>query len=55
MKLNLKGTAFWLAVVAVIIVVWKLINPDAVIDPASVIAVVVSTIICSNTIGWQKK
>ena len=55
MKLNLKSTAFWLTIDAVIIVVWKLVNPNAVIDPASVIAVVVSTVIISNTYGWQKK
>jgi len=53
MKLNIKSTAFWLTVDAVIIVVWKLVNPDAVIDPASVIAVVVSTVVISNTNGYQ--
>ena len=54
-KLNLKSTALWLTVDAVIIVAWKLINPDAVIDGASVIAIVVSTVVISNTNGWQKK
>ena len=52
-KLNLKSTALWLTVDAVIIVAWKLINPDAVIDPASVIAIVVSTVVISNTYGYQ--
>ena len=51
MKLNLKSTALWLTVDAVVIVVWKLIYPDAIIDGASVIAVVVSTVVISNTNG----
>ena len=55
MKLNLKSTAFWLTVDAVIIVAWKLIFPDKFIDPASVMAIVVSTVVISNTNGWQKK
>lgn len=55
MKLNFKSTAFWLTVDAVIIVAWKLIFPDKIIDPASVMAIVVSTVVISNTNGWQKK
>ena len=55
MKLNLKSTAFWLTVDAVIIVVWKLIFLDEIIDPASVMAIVVATVVISNTNGWQKK
>ena len=55
MKLNLKSTALWLTVDAVVIVVWKLIFPDKIIDPASVMAVVVSTVVTSSTEVWRKK
>ena len=54
-KLNLKSMALWLAVDAVILIVWKLIFPDKIIDPASVMAVVVSTVVISLTEGWRKK
>ena len=54
-KLNVKSAALWLTIDAVIIVVWKLIFPGKIIDPASVMAVVVSTIVVSSTEGWRKK